>query len=905
MGNRQPAKSTAFSEQLMSRRSEHGHAHRSQRRPLRVLKFGGTSVGDAACIHRVVEIVQQNSRDSQLVVVVSAMSGVTNKLIEAARLAEAGDQPSSSRILQEIGEQHTAATQALISSADERDQIRRTIRELLELGESWCKSTAAAGRLSSSMSDLISSLGERLSTPLVAGALTAAGLLSEPVDASKLIVTDGCHGAADPRTDLTGERCELHLRPLLHRGIIPVVTGFIGSSPEGALTTLGRGGSDYSATIVGAALKADEVIIWTDVDGMLTADPHIVPGALTIPEISYREATELAYFGAKVLHPKTLRPVMQQGIPVWIRNTFSPLKMGTKITPAGDATNGDVKALTAVKDAALITISGPTANDAKDFLDRTLAATKAMRVDVLMASEMHNHIFLVVVAANVQPTLQVLHRELAPRLPQGVTDHVSVDSTVAMLTVVGEDLQAVKEIIERATDKLRGEEVRVLACGQGGSSECHFSFVVSRKDVQTALLRTHREFEPASLKLQKEGPGNGTPKHNFLSAVHSRREELAIDNLLNRSRSNRRSTAENLQSRETEILDEASFRAMIARERKRTERSRKAVLLMLLDVGHRLQRNSRLLGNVLSALSAAARDTDVIGWYKTNSTVGVMFTEIAADDPGAILGVMMQRVSETLRHKLTSEKLTQISISWHMFPENWDHEAAVGNPTLYPDIEHRNRLRRGALALKRMIDIVGSAVALLCLAPVYVVVAILVKLGSKGPVLFRQERLGQFGKPFTFLKFRSMYSGNDRTIHQEFMKQVIKGNYEGDSESSGDTVYKMINDPRITPIGRLLRRTSLDELPQFINVLRGDMSLVGPRPPIPYECQEYDIWHRRRVLEVKPGITGLWQIKGRSRVRFDDMVRLDLQYVRTWSLWLDFQILCKTPAAVLWGGDAF
>jgi lipopolysaccharide/colanic/teichoic acid biosynthesis glycosyltransferase len=172
-------------------------------------------------------------------------------------------------------------------------------------------------------------------------------------------------------------------------------------------------------------------------------------------------------------------------------------------------------------------------------------------------------------------------------------------------------------------------------------------------------------------------------------------------------------------------------------------------------------------------------------------------------------------------------------------------------------------------------------------------------------VLFTQQRLGQFGNSFTFLKFRSMYVNNDLKIHQDFMKQLISGDYDGRADATSKPVYKMKNDPRVTRIGRFLRRTSLDELPQFFNVLRGDMSLVGPRPPLEYEYEEYDVWHRRRVLEIKPGITGLWQVRGRSRVRFDDMVRLDLQYARGWSLWLDVQILAETPRAVLLGDGAF
>jgi exopolysaccharide biosynthesis polyprenyl glycosylphosphotransferase len=281
-----------------------------------------------------------------------------------------------------------------------------------------------------------------------------------------------------------------------------------------------------------------------------------------------------------------------------------------------------------------------------------------------------------------------------------------------------------------------------------------------------------------------------------------------------------------------------------------------------------------------------------------------MFTDISAADRESIVGTMMSRVSETLRNNLSLEKFSQVSISMHVFPEAWDQESTHGNPTLYPDFVNRHQTQKFGRMAKRGMDIVGSAAALVVLSPVFLAVAALVKLSSEGPVLFRQERLGQFGKPFTFLKFRSMYANNDRKIHQEFMKRVIKGDHDGRAEGGKKSVYKMTNDPRITKIGSILRRTSLDELPQFINVLRGEMSLVGPRPPIAYECHEYDLWHRRRVLEVKPGITGLWQVRGRSRVRFDDMVRLDLQYVRTWSLWLDVQILAQTPRA-LFSDDAF
>ena len=346
------------------------------------------------------------------------------------------------------------------------------------------------------------------------------------------------------------------------------------------------------------------------------------------------------------------------------------------------------------------------------------------------------------------------------------------------------------------------------------------------------------------------------------------------------------------------FLDEILFRRAIALERERTGRSRKTMLLMLVSTGSRMQVDKcrTLLEGIRSALSISIRDTDVLGWYKSSTVVGVLFTEINVDEHGAILSTMMRRVCATVQDSVNLKRFSQLSISFHVFPEDWS-QAVVANPVLYPDLSHRNRMRSFSLAIKRLMDIVGSLAAIVFFAPLFLLVAALVKLSSKGPILFKQERIGQLGKPFGFLKFRSMYANTNPTIHRDFMKRVIRGDHDKGS--------KMTSDPRITRIGSLLRKLSLDELPQFFNVIKGDMSLVGPRPPLGYECLEYDIWHRRRVLEFKPGITGLWQVMGRSRLRFDDMVRLDLQYVSSWSLWSDIRILLKTPPAVILGRDAF
>ena len=357
------------------------------------------------------------------------------------------------------------------------------------------------------------------------------------------------------------------------------------------------------------------------------------------------------------------------------------------------------------------------------------------------------------------------------------------------------------------------------------------------------------------------------------------------------------------------IANEQSFRRTLTLERKRSDRSRKPFLLMLLDLGHTLPsgHDGQALREMFSAISLTTRETDVIGWYKDNTVVGVMFIEINADERSPIQATVMARLSETLRSNLSRTQFNQVTISFHLYPEDWDDQTQdrSSNLILYPDLVHRNKERKLSRISKRLIDIVGSIAALLVLSPVFAIIAVCVKLTSEGPIIFRQRRLGQFGKSFEFLKFRSMYVNNDLTLHQKFIKDVIKGSYDGNSTGTSAPVYKMTNDPRITPLGRVLRRTSMDEFPQFLSVLKGDMSLVGPRPPLAYEYQEYAIWHRRRILETKPGLTGLWQVRGRSRVRFDDMVRLDLQYVRTWSLWLDIQILMQTPRAVVFGGDSF
>ena len=357
---------------------------------------------------------------------------------------------------------------------------------------------------------------------------------------------------------------------------------------------------------------------------------------------------------------------------------------------------------------------------------------------------------------------------------------------------------------------------------------------------------------------------------------------------------------------ERDVLTEEAFRRRIAIERKRTERSREPFLLMLLEAGSTQNGESldKTLDGIVTAMQSSTRETDVVGWYKDRNTVGVIFTGLVVSDKNSVLSTILGRVSTALQQEVSLEKFNQITFSFHFFPDDWDGDSSgrPSDPILYPDLFIPSSDQRALLRVKRVMDIAGSSLMVIACLPLFAVIALAVKLSSKGPILFKQDRIGQYGRRFTFLKFRSMRVNNDESAHREYMKQLIAGVAERvPTSANGEGVYKLAGDKRITSIGKFLRKTSLDELPQFINVLRGDMSLVGPRPPVPYELAAYQTWHRRRVLQVKPGITGLWQVTGRSRVRFDDMVRLDLRYAISWSPWLDFKILLRTPGAVIKG----
>jgi bifunctional aspartokinase / homoserine dehydrogenase 1 len=462
---------------------------------LRVMKFGGTSVGDADCIQRAAAIVLSATAEGAVVVVVSAMSGVTNRLVDAAQRAKAGEREFLPGLVTELRKQHMATLEALVREPKRRAEIGEALASVLGELERLLQGTALLSELTPRALDAISGIGERLSTPLLAGAICELGLRAVAVSATEAIVTDAHHGRAEPLMAQTREKAEKRLRPLLDQGIVPVVTGFIGASVHGVQTTLGRGGSDYSATILGAALGAQETVIWTDVDGVKTSDPRLVPEARTIPEISYNEAAELAYFGAKVLHPNTLRPVTAAGVPVLIRNSFAPEKPGTRIIARGPSNGGGVKALTGIRDVSLITVGGPGIVGLTDVLARSFAATAALRVNVLFVSQSssQNDICFVIPTADQARTVAALRDAFAPEIAEQTVEHVSVDGNIAVVAVVGENMRGIPGVAGRTFGALGCEGVNIIAIAQG-SSEYNISLVVEATSMQRSLATLHKEF---------------------------------------------------------------------------------------------------------------------------------------------------------------------------------------------------------------------------------------------------------------------------------------------------------------------------------------------------------------------------------------------------------------------------
>ena len=343
------------------------------------------------------------------------------------------------------------------------------------------------------------------------------------------------------------------------------------------------------------------------------------------------------------------------------------------------------------------------------------------------------------------------------------------------------------------------------------------------------------------------------------------------------------------------ILGESVFQDALVRERKRADRFGAPFAVLLVDRSDDASEGDPWVA-ILGAITGVKRDADAVGWLEQGAVLGLLLPDVSRD--GAFR--VMERLRQEVSRRLGASALAAVSMRLYGHGIGPGPDSAAFPPVdllVEAFVPQQNRPWRDAA--KRGLDIVGSCVLLAVFAPVMLVVAAAVKLTSPGPALHRQVRVGRRGETFTMFKFRTMKVNSGHGVHQEYMAWFI--NSSGKQPRTGQEVFKLTNDPRITSPGRFLRKASLDELPQFWNVLRGDMSLVGPRPPIPFEVEQYQPWHRRRVLESKPGITGLWQVSGRSRTTFDDMVRLDLRYARTHSLWTDIKILAATPRAMFKG----
>jgi aspartokinase/homoserine dehydrogenase 1 len=461
---------------------------------MRVMKFGGTSVGDAARLRHVADLIaHQRAAHPQLVVVVSAMAGVTDALIRMSQQAREGN-PEWRQTLADLRERHREAVDELGLPEEEARALREELEQGFARAEQLAQAVAALRELSPSIADLLAGMGERWSARMLAAVLRAQGIPARAVDADAFLITDDHFGEASPDLEETRTRARAALLPLVEAGVVPVVTGFIGATREGRPTTLGRGGSDFSATILGYALDAESVWIWTDVNGVMSTDPKIVPEARTIPELSYIEAAEMAYFGAKVLHPRTLLPCIDRRIPVRILNTFHPQHPGTWIVPEPRG-NGQVKAVTLIKNMSLITVEGRGMLGVPGVAARAFAAVAELGVSILMISQSsseQNICFVIPspAAARVVRALRAaFEREMARR---DIEDIWAMDR-VAIIAVVGAGLRATPGIAARVFNALGNGRINVLSIAQG-SSEYNLSLVVAESDAEEAVRRIHAAF---------------------------------------------------------------------------------------------------------------------------------------------------------------------------------------------------------------------------------------------------------------------------------------------------------------------------------------------------------------------------------------------------------------------------
>jgi aspartokinase/homoserine dehydrogenase 1 len=452
-------------------------------RAVAIHKFGGTSLGDASRIRNAARLLAAARRRRPVVAVASAMGGVTDVLLQAACDAERGRIGVARKAVDALNARHAAAAKDL--------GVRFEEAPLRELGAAL-EGVSLLRERTARVTDLVSSFGERLSAPLLAAVLAKAGVPARAVDARDMLVTDDRHGAATCDRKRSDPRVRRKLKPILAAGILPVVTGFIARSAKGETTTLGRSGSDTTAALLGAALSAHEVVIWTDVDGVLSADPRLVRGARLLPRLSYREAAEMTYFGAKVLHFPAVLPAIAEEIPLVIRNSFRPEIRGTTIAAKGDGTKG-IHAVTAVPGMCLLSLDGRGMTGVPGIAARVFSATARLGVSVVMFSQASSeqNIALVIPEGDRARTVAALEQEFRWERLTGSIDSVNARAPIAVVAAVGEGMRGTPGIAAKVFAAVARAKVNVESIAQG-SSECNISFAVDGKDWVRAVRALHR-----------------------------------------------------------------------------------------------------------------------------------------------------------------------------------------------------------------------------------------------------------------------------------------------------------------------------------------------------------------------------------------------------------------------------
>jgi len=462
-----------------------------------VMKFGGTSVGSAEALIKAAEIVKSARADfARVVVLTSAMSGITNLLLDCAALASHGKIDSLPNTESTLKEKHFTAADALIKDETLRNAVKQEISDLIFSFVDLCKAIAVLGEASPRAMDAVASIGERMSVRLLAAVIESAGVKAQAIASTEFVVTNAHYQNAHPDFKATTEKTRALLNPLMDAGIVPVTTGFIGATPEGVITTLGRGGSDYSAAIIGSVLPADDVWIWTDVDGVMTTDPRIVKDAQTLPEITYSEIAELAYYGAKVLHPKTIRPVVDAGIGLRICNTFNPSHPGTRLIAnakiSGKVDGQVVKAVTAIRSQRLVTIEGRGMLGVPGVAARAFGAVASTKTSVPLITQASSEqsICFAVPSEAAASVINALQSVFAREIEDEDIDRVWMTKDISIITVVGVGMRHTPGVSGKVFSQLGNNNVNVLAIAQG-SSEVSISFVVEAADTENAVKALH------------------------------------------------------------------------------------------------------------------------------------------------------------------------------------------------------------------------------------------------------------------------------------------------------------------------------------------------------------------------------------------------------------------------------